>query len=68
VPLAIAANVLRVILLAALAQTQGAWIIESWIHPASGMLTFAIALPIILWLGSPKPGPRLDEPRAGSPS
>jgi exosortase len=63
VPLAIAANVLRVILLAALAQTQGAWI-----HPASGMLTFAIALPIILWLGSPKPGPRLDEPRAGSPS
>ena len=57
-PLAIAANVLRVILLAALAQTQGVWILETWIHPASGMLTFAIALPIILWLGKPTAEPQ----------
>ncbi len=55
VPLAIGANVLRVVLLALLAQTQGFWIIDTWVHPASGMLTFAIALPIILWLGAPKP-------------
>ena len=54
VPLAIGANVLRVILLAVLAHTQGFWIIDTWVHPASGMLTFAIALPIILWLGAPK--------------
>ena len=55
VPLAIAANVLRIILLAVLAETQGLWVIDSWIHPASGMLTFAIALPIIMWLGAPRP-------------
>jgi exosortase len=62
-PLAIAANALRVILLAALAQTQGLWIVDSWIHPASGMLTFAIALPIILWIGSPA----TDRAPAGKP-
>ena len=62
-PLAVAANVLRVILLAVLAQTQGLWIIDSWIHPASGMLTFAIALPIILWIGSPRPAHPIGQER-----
>ena len=65
VPLAIGANVLRVILLAFLAQTQGLWVLDSWIHPASGMLTFAIALPIILWLGAPRPAS--DKASAGKP-
>ena len=64
VPLAIAANALRVILLAVLAHTQGFWIIDTWVHPASGVLTFAIALPIILWLGAPAPKvPALSQQR-----
>jgi exosortase len=73
VPLAIGANVLRVILLAVLAHTQGLWVLESWMHPASGMLTFAIALPIILWLGASRPAaapadtPELSSSRAPEP-
>ena len=55
-PIAIASNVLRVILLAVLSQTLGFWVLDTWMHPASGMLTFAIALPIILWLGRPRRG------------
>jgi len=31
--------------------------LDTWIHPASGMLTFVIALPVILWLGAPTPAP-----------
>ena len=27
------------------------YVLETWIHPASGMLTFALALPVIMWLG-----------------
>jgi exosortase len=52
-PLAIAANLLRVIGLVLLVVWQGAWVLESYIHPLSGMLTFALALPAIFWLGQP---------------
>jgi exosortase len=55
-PLAIAANVARIVLLAVLFRWQGAPVLESWMHPASGMLTFAISLPIIMWLGRPRGG------------
>ena len=54
VPIAIAANIVRVVLLAVLVRTQGFEILETWIHPATGMLTFALALPAILWLGTPR--------------
>jgi exosortase len=50
-PLAIAANVLRIVLLVAIVDRTGIDVLETWIHPASGMLTFALALPLIFWLG-----------------
>jgi exosortase len=50
-PLAIAANVFRVIILTLLVVWQGGWVLESFIHPLSGMMTFALALPVIFWLG-----------------
>jgi exosortase len=50
-PLAIAANLLRIVLLVVLVAWQGDSILETWVHPASGMMTFALALPVIFWLG-----------------
>ena len=50
-PLAIVANVLRVTFLVLMVVWTGPDVLESWIHPASGMMTFALALPIIFWLG-----------------
>lgn len=50
-PLAIGANILRVVLLVVLVAWQGPAILETFIHPLSGMMTFALALPIIFWLG-----------------
>jgi exosortase len=51
-PLAIGANVLRVIALVLMVVWQGPGVLETFIHPLSGMLTFALALPVIFWLGS----------------
>ena len=51
-PLAIAANVLRVLVLVLLALWQGFDILDTFIHPLSGLLTFALALPAVFWLGS----------------
>jgi exosortase len=51
VPLAIASNVLRVVTLVVLVVWQGQEILETFIHPLSGMMTFALALPVIFWLG-----------------
>ena len=50
-PLAIAANLMRVVLLVLLVVWQGEPMLETFIHPASGMMTFALALPVIFWLG-----------------
>jgi exosortase len=55
VPLAIGANIIRIVLLVLAVRFLGISSLDTWIHPASGMLTFAIALPIILWLGRPAP-------------
>jgi hypothetical protein len=30
---------------------RGAEILDTFIHPLSGMATFAMALPVIFWLG-----------------
>jgi hypothetical protein len=41
----------------------GVEVLETWIHPASGMLTFALALPVIFWLGqSPAARPTSASP------
>jgi exosortase len=52
-PLAIAANVLRVMTLVVLVVWQGGAVLDTFIHPLSGMMTFALALPVIFWLGGP---------------
>ena len=58
-PLAIFANLLRVATLVILVVWRGEDILETFIHPLSGMATFALALPIIFWLGGdPSPAPR----------
>ena len=56
-PLAIAANVVRVILLVLMVVWKGPAILDTFIHPLSGMLTFAVALPVIFWLGKPASAP-----------
>ena len=50
-PIAIASNMLRVILLVVLVVWRGPDILETIIHPLSGMMTFALSLPLIFWLG-----------------
>lgn len=50
-PLAVGANILRVIALVVLVIWQGEWVLDSFLHPLSGLMTFALALPIIFWLG-----------------
>lgn len=60
VPLAVMANTLRIVLLVFAVRWLGIGVLETWIHPASGVLTFMLALPAILWLGGPAvpaPGP-----------
>jgi exosortase len=56
-PIAIASNILRVVILVSLVVWRGEAILETFIHPLSGMMTFALALPVIFWLGGP-PAPR----------
>ena len=60
-PIAIVSNVLRVVLLVSLVVWRGEPILETFIHPLSGMMTFALALPVIFWLGGP-PAPQVRRP------
>jgi exosortase len=55
-PLAIAANLLRVIALVLLVVWQGGGILDTFVHPLSGIATFALALPVIFWLGEERKG------------
>jgi exosortase len=55
-PLAIAANLLRVVALVLLVVWQGPAILDTFIHPLSGLATFALALPVIFWLGEERTG------------
>jgi exosortase len=50
-PIAIASNILRVITLVLLVVWQGSGILETFVHPLSGVATFALSLPVIFWLG-----------------
>jgi exosortase len=50
-PIAVVTNVARVALLVALVEWRGEGILDTFVHPLSGMLTFALALPVIFWLG-----------------
>ena len=53
VPIAIASNIVRVTLLVLLVDWRGEEILKTFIHPLSGLMTFAISLPLIFWLGGP---------------
>lgn len=57
-PIAIVANIARVALLVLLVAWRGSDILDTIVHPLSGIMTFALALPVIFWLGG--------EQRAGS--
>ena len=50
-PVAIAANIVRVVLLSWLVHFQGTEVLSTWMHVGSGMLTFALALPVLFWIG-----------------
>jgi len=50
-PLAVGVNILRVMLLALLVYWFGIDVLHTSLHQISGLLTFAISLPIIFWLG-----------------
>lgn len=52
-PIAIASNVLRVILLGLLITWIGPQVLHTVVHPMTGLMTFAISLPLIFWLGGP---------------
>jgi len=65
-PVAIAANVLRMLILLHLVVLRGPQILDTFIHPLSGILTFAIALPLLLWAGGDKPV--RGAPPAGAPA
>ena len=52
VPLAIGANIIRVILLVLLVHWQGVGILGTSWHTTSGLFTFALALPLIFWIGN----------------
>lgn len=56
-PIAIAANIVRVVLLVGLVQWQGTDVLATSLHTISGMFTFVLALPVIFWIGR-DPGPR----------
>jgi exosortase len=53
VPIAIISNIIRILLLVLAVRLFGIGVLDTWVHPGSGMLTFVIALPVILWLGRP---------------
>jgi exosortase len=57
-PIAIAANLVRVILLILLVYSQGTAVLATRLHEASGLLTFALAIPLIFWLGGPARRPQ----------
>ena len=54
-PIAIASNVLRVILLCGLILWRGIDVLHTPLHPMTGLMTFAISLPLIFWIGGPAP-------------
>ena len=51
IPLAIGVNVVRVLLLTLLVHWFGLDVLKTSAHEISGLLTFAVALPVIFWLG-----------------
>lgn len=57
-PIAIGVNIIRVVLLVLLVHWFGIDILATSLHTISGLFTFALALPIIFWLGTDPPPAR----------
>ncbi len=55
VPLAVVVNIVRVVVLAVLVDRFGLDVLNTSAHELSGMATFAVALPLIFWLGYEPP-------------
>lgn len=60
-PVAIASNLIRVAVLTLMVASGSGWLLDTFVHPLSGMLTFALALPVLFWLGG---NPATEEARA----
>lgn len=56
VPLAIVANLVRVTGLVLMVAWYGSATLDTFLHPLSGLLTFALVLPVIFWLGGDAAG------------
>jgi exosortase len=65
-PVAIASNVLRMVILLQLVVWRGPGILDTFIHPLSGMLTFAVALPLLLWVTGGSNTPPVTAPVAAA--
>ena len=52
-PIAIAANLTRVVALTLMVVHYGSSVLDTFLHPLSGMVTFALALPVLFWIGGP---------------
>lgn len=50
VPVAVTANVLRVVLLGALVAQRGVWLLETPLHPLTGLAMFAVAVLLLMAL------------------
>ena len=57
-PVAILSNMARMVLLLLIVAWQGPWVLDTFIHPLSGLLTFALSLPLLLWVGSDPVAPK----------
>ena len=54
-PIAIAANLVRVVTLTLIVFWYGGSVLDTFVHPLSGMLTFALSIPLLFWIsGSAK--------------
>jgi exosortase len=51
--IAIASNIVRVLFLILLVEWRGEAPLHTFLHPLSGLMTFALALPLIFWLSGP---------------
>jgi exosortase/archaeosortase family protein len=52
-PIAVASNVIRIILLVLIVLWKGSGVLDTSIHPMTGVLTFVLSLPLIFRLGTP---------------
>ena len=67
-PIAIASNIVRVVLLVMLVAWRGADILDTFVHPLSGLMTFALSLPLIFWLGGEQRASAAHNSPAPSPT